>query len=142
MDSKELKIGNQSIRPRDLLTTLLGEKLPKEEPDAILVRVTVNGTKAKKPIETIWECIDFADQATGLSAMMKMTAFPASVIAQMIGRGDIKTKGVLRQESCVPVQLFLAELASRGINFTIAERAQAVRGHGGIREGDRPALLQ
>ncbi len=142
MDSRELKIGGKSIRPRDVLSALLSEKLPRDEPDAILVRVTVAGTKANKPVETVWECIDFADQASALSAMMRMTAFPASIVAQMIARGDIKEKGVLRQEMCVPIQLFLTELASRGINFTIAEHAQAVRRRGGTREGDRPAILQ
>ncbi len=55
--------------------------------------------------------------------MMRMTAFPASIIAQMIARGDIKEHGVLRQEMAVPVKLFLAEMESRGLRLTMTDRA-------------------
>jgi lysine 6-dehydrogenase len=125
MSVDDLILTGGSVKPRDVLTNLLDKNLKKNEPDAVLVRVTVSGIKKKHPIEVVWECIDYADQANSLSAMMRMTAFPASIIAQMIARGDIQTRGVLRPETCVPVKLFLTELASRGINFTIAERLPA-----------------
>jgi len=83
----------------------------------------VTGVRDRKPLQLVWECIDYNDHANGLSAMMRMTAFPASVIAQMIAREDIKERGVLHQEQCVPVKLFLTELASRGIALTMTERA-------------------
>jgi len=54
-----------------------------------------------------------------------MTAFPASIIAQMLARNDIKERGVLRQESVVPIKLFLAEMDSRGINLQMIEREPA-----------------
>ena len=111
------------FRSRQLLHKLLSEKLPKDEPDVVLLRVMVTGLKERKPVQIIWECIDYADQAAGLSAMMRMTAFPASIIAQMIARGDIAERGVLRQETAVPVKLFLAEMDSRGISLKMIERA-------------------
>ena len=126
MGVDEISVKSGTIKPREVLTSLLTKALKTDEPDAVLVRVTVSGIKRREPVEAIWECIDYADQADGLSAMMRMTAFPASIIAQMIGRGDISARGVLRQEDCVPVKLFLAELASRGINFTIAEKSPSV----------------
>ena len=54
--------------------------------------------------------------------MMRMTAFPASILAQMIARGDIEEKGVVVQETHIPTKLFLAELASRGIALSMLER--------------------
>ena len=111
------------LAPRELLAHVLSEKLPKDDSDAVLLRVTVTGVRERKPVQLVWECIDYNDQAEGLSAMMRMTAFPASVIAQMIARGDITERGVLRQEMAVPVKLFLAELAGRGITLTMTERA-------------------
>jgi len=109
--------------PRDLLFKLLSDKLPKDEPDVVLVRVMVSGLKEKKPVQIIWDCIDYADQAAGLTAMMRMTAFPASIVAQMIARGDITERGVLRQETIVPTKLFLAEMDGRGIQMQMSERA-------------------
>lgn len=123
MSTEPIKLKGGKVVPRELLIDLLGKKLAKDEPDVVLVRVTVTGIKEKEPVQLVWECIEFADQAEKLSAMMRMTAFPASIIAQMIARGDIADRGVLRQESSVPVKLFLAEMASRGLHLTMTERS-------------------
>ncbi|MBC7998164.1 MAG: saccharopine dehydrogenase, partial [Leptolyngbya sp.] len=123
MSTDPIKLKGGKVVPRELLIDLLDKKLAKDEPDVVLVRVTVTGVKDKEPVQIVWECIEFADQAEKLSAMMRMTAFPASIIAQMIARGDIADRGVLRQESAVPVKLFLAEMASRGLHLTMTERS-------------------
>jgi lysine 6-dehydrogenase len=123
MSKEPVLVEDKEVVPRQLLHKLLSEKLPKNEPDVVLLRVIVTGLKERKPVQIIWECIDYADQAAGLSAMMRMTAFPASIIAQMIARGDIAERGVLRQETAVPVKLFLAEMDSRGISLKMIERA-------------------
>ncbi len=123
MAKEPVLVEGKEVVPRQLLHKLLSEKLPKDEPDVVLLRVMVTGLKERKPVQIIWECIDYADQAAGLSAMMRMTAFPASIIAQMIARGDIAERGVLRQETAVPVKLFLAEMDSRGISLKMIERA-------------------
>jgi saccharopine dehydrogenase-like NADP-dependent oxidoreductase len=126
MDSLPIKLANGlEVSPRALLHKALSDRLPQDQPDVVLIRVTVTGMKARKPVQVVWQCIDYNDEAQGLSAMMRMTAFPASVIAQMIARGDIAEHGVLRQELTVPVKLFLTELASRGITMTMTERAPA-----------------
>ena len=128
MDCKPLSLrSGAKLSPRELLHQLLSDKLPKSDADVVLVRVIVTGMRDKTPLQLVWECIDYADQAEELSAMMRMTAFPASAIAQMIARGDLAERGVLRQEHVVPVKLFLAELASRGITLTMTERAPAPR---------------
>jgi lysine 6-dehydrogenase len=124
MSSEPLALpSGAKVAPRELLAHVLSEKLPKDDDDAVLIRVTVTGVRERKPVQLVWECIDYNDQAEGLSAMMRMTAFPASIIAQMIARGDISERGVLRQETVVPVKLFLTELAGRGITLTMTERA-------------------
>ncbi len=123
MSSSPLKLSSGvELIPRELLKQQLSEKLTKDQPDVVLLRVTVTGVKERKPIQVVWDCIDYGDAANGLSAMSKMTAFPASIIAQMIARQDIAERGVLKQELAVPIKLFLAELASRGISLTMVER--------------------
>jgi len=47
--------------------------------------------------------------------MMPTTAFPASIIAQMLGSGRIGQKGVVPQELSVPPEEFWQELGKRGI---------------------------
>jgi len=125
MSKEAVETASGPVVPRDLLFKLLSDKLPKDEPDVVLVRVMVSGLKEKKPVQIIWDCIDYADQAAGLTAMMRMTAFPASIVAQMIARGDITERGVLRQETTVPTKLFLAEMDGRGIRLQMTERAPA-----------------
>ncbi len=123
MSSEPVELPSGTIKPRDLLSDLLVKTLPQDEPDVVLVRVTVTGVKDREPVQIVWECIDYNDQADKVSAMMRMTAFPASIVAQMMARGDITDRGVLKQETSVPVKLFLAELESRGIKLTMTERA-------------------
>jgi lysine 6-dehydrogenase len=126
MSKEAVETASGPVVPRDLLFKLLSDKLPKDEPDVVLVRVMVSGLKDKKPVQIVWDCIDYADQAAGLTAMMRMTAFPASIVAQMIARGDITERGVLRQETTVPTKLFLAEMDGRGIRLQMTERAPAL----------------
>jgi lysine 6-dehydrogenase len=121
-EKEPININGTSIVPRDLIATRLEETLPKDEPDVVLLRVTVTGVKEKRPMSIIWEAVDYADQGAGLTAMMRMTAFPASILAQMIARNDIPDKGVLVQETHVPTKLFLAELAGRGIALSMLEK--------------------
>lgn len=122
LDSEPVKFDSSSVSPRQLIAALLEQKLPKNEPDVVLLRVTVTGVRDKTPTQVIWEGIDYMDQAEGLTAMMRMTAFPTSIVAQMLARGDISEKGALVQEKSVPTALFLAEMSSRGIRLSMFEK--------------------
>jgi len=122
LDSDPIKVDSSSVSPRQLTSTLLEQKLPKNDPDVVLLRVTVTGVRENTPTQIVWEGIDYMDQAEGLTAMMRMTAFPASIVAQMLARGDITDKGALVQEKSVPTALFLAEIASRGIRLSMLEK--------------------
>lgn len=55
------------------------------------------------------------DLDTGLMAMSKGVGFPASIVAQMIGAGEIAEKGLLTPTLHVPYQRFMDQLAERGI---------------------------
>ncbi len=63
------------------------------------------------------DIMDRFDPATGMSAMMRTTAFPASIIAQMMARGETSGRGALPQELCVPPAPFVAALRARGIEL-------------------------
>src|SRR5205823_3944153 len=98
---------------RKMFSELLVRHLPHDEPDVVLVRVEVAG--AGRTLR--YDIIDRYDPATGLSAMMRTTAFPAAIVALMMGRGQVTAKGALPQERCIPADSFMRELAARGIDF-------------------------
>jgi len=118
----QVALSNGNVVPRELISKIFSEKLSDDSADAVLLKVTVTGIRQEKPIQIVWDCIDYGDEAEGLTGMMRMTAFPASIVAQMIVRGDIDKKGVLSQEQVVPAKLFLAEMAGRGVTLTMVER--------------------
>jgi lysine 6-dehydrogenase len=101
--------------PRRFLSEMLVRRLPAGEADVVLIRISFIGETAGKRQTLRYDIIDYFDHETGLSAMMRTTAFPASIIAQMMARGDIKEKGAIPQERCLPTDVFIAELAKRGI---------------------------
>ena len=99
------------IAPRKILGDLLVRNLPADEPDVVLVRVEFVGEGKRLR----YDIIDRYDESTGLSAMMRTTAFPASIVALMMARGQTTQKGALPQERCIPPERFMQELAARNI---------------------------
>ena len=75
------------------------------------------GASSPRPARLRYDIIDRFDAGTGLSAMQRTTAFPASVVAQMMARGLTTRKGAVPQERCIPPDAFVAELARRRIRI-------------------------
>ena len=99
---------------RKVFGDLLVRNLPHDEPDVVLVRVEVSG--GGKTLR--YDIIDRYDAKSGLSAMMRTTAFPAAIVALMMARGQTTAKGALPQERCLDPDLFVRELAARDIRIT------------------------
>jgi lysine 6-dehydrogenase len=118
--SDAVELEGARLPPRRLLGEMLLRRLPADEPDVVLVRlefVGQTGAGGQKRERLRYDIIDRFDERTGLSAMMRTTAFPASIIAQMMARGQTTEKGALPQERCVPPDAFVSALAARGINI-------------------------
>jgi lysine 6-dehydrogenase len=116
--SEAVEVDGARVAPRRLLGELLCRHLPADEPDLVFIRLDFAGAAGGSAARLRYDIIDRFDERTGLSAMMRTTAFPASVIAQMMARGEIKERGAIPQERCVPADDFVAELARRGVNIT------------------------
>ncbi len=115
--SEAIDVDGAKIKPRRVLGELLTRHLPADEPDLVLIRVEFCGTMDLIQQTLRYDILDKQDEATGLSAMMRTTAFPASIIAQMMASGAIEEKGAVPQELCVPAEPFVRELAKRHINI-------------------------
>jgi lysine 6-dehydrogenase len=113
-----IEVDGLTITPRRVLSEMLLRHLPADEPDVVLIRVEFRGRLKNGPQSSLrYDIIDRFDERTGLSAMMRTTAFPASIIAQMMARGEITQKGAIPQERCVPPELFVSALAAREIRI-------------------------
>ncbi len=117
MSGQEIEVDGARVRPRRVLAEMLTRLLPADGPDAVLIRVEFRGAREGRQQQLRYDIIDTYDEATGLSAMMRTTAFPASIIAQMMARGETAAKGAIPQERCVPPGPFVEALAARNIDI-------------------------
>jgi lysine 6-dehydrogenase len=119
--SEEIMVDYVKISPRKILANLLTTYLPADEPDYVLVRLDFVGKKDGQTKKLRFDIVDKQDEATGLSAMMRTTAFPASIIAQMMARGDVLMRGATPQEKAIDSEKFVAELARRNILINVSQ---------------------
>lgn len=108
-------VENVEIVPRSFLHDALLRHLPRNEPDVVIIRLEFRGVMNGAEQLLRFEIIDSFDKETDLSAMMRTTAFPASIIAQMMARGDTLRKGAIPQEIAVHSGEFIVELSRRNI---------------------------
>ncbi|MDQ6787327.1 MAG: saccharopine dehydrogenase NADP-binding domain-containing protein [Acidobacteriota bacterium] len=119
--SEEIVADFVKVKPRKVLGELLQRNLPADEPDYVLIRLEFFGVKDNKKKQLRYDIVDKFDTETNLSAMMRTTAFPASIIAQMMARGETFAKGATPQEKVIDAEKFVAELERRNIKILIQE---------------------
>jgi len=111
-DENEIAPG---ISPRTVLEGQIVKNLSGRDEDIVLVRVTATGKAGGKRLTRNMDIVDRYDRKTGITAMMRTTAYPTSIIAQMMVDGRIKERGVKTPEMCVPGDILITEMAARKI---------------------------
>jgi lysine 6-dehydrogenase len=132
--SEPRKIGKQEIAPRALMSQIMTEKFAGEGADTVIMRVEAHeqvprrgwgallrGEPRRQPRVLAFTLYDELDPQTGMTAMMRTTAWPASVVTQMLAAGVIAKRGGIRQEIDVPAELFLKAMAKRGVGIQYSE---------------------
>ncbi len=112
--SAPIKLNGQRIVPRRVLETLLERTIGNEVPDVLFLRVVLWGQTQRGRRCVVYELIDRYDWRHKMTAMMRTTAFPASIAAQWLAQGKLPA-GVQRPEVALPAEAFLQELAWRGL---------------------------
>jgi saccharopine dehydrogenase-like NADP-dependent oxidoreductase len=80
--------------------------------------VEVLGKKDGRPLRfTYWNRHPPQEEWGGPAAYYKNIAIPLSIGAQMIGRGDVKARGVVPPETALDPEIFIGELAKRRIEI-------------------------
>ena len=114
---EKIQVGDQQVAPRDLLASLLLEKLPINGKDVVLVKILSKGMKDGKNLSFDYTIIDYYDEENDITSMMRTTAYPISITAQMLEDGAISRRGVFCPEEIVPCTVFFEELKKRDIQI-------------------------
>jgi saccharopine dehydrogenase-like NADP-dependent oxidoreductase len=88
------------------------------EQDWVVLRTIVAGRKGGRRMTFTYDMLDIRDLETGLFAMNRTVGYTASIVAQMIAGGEIKSKGLLTAIRDIPCTRFLDEIRKRGIRIT------------------------
>lgn len=114
-NNKEISVGDSKIVPREFFVSFLLKILPINEKDVVLLKVLSKGKKDGKDINLDYILIDYYDEKNKITAMMRTTGYPTSIISQLIENGEIKESGVFGCEEVVPCIPFFKELKKRKI---------------------------
>lgn len=122
LQTEPVEIAGNHVVPRrqtvSLMQTVLAAKeKPQWGKDALLVEVKgiKDGNKASVRLELVTDCQD----DWGVSATQYGTAIPASIVAQMLLKGEVTEKGVKPPEQCIDPEKFLFYLKQKNVDLYI-----------------------
>ena len=121
MDTSPVEIRGKSVVPRDLLIKILDTKLRKPlGEDLVVMRVVISGILEGMPRTVTYEMVDYYDQDQGITAMMRTTGYSLAATAYMQSAGLIP-RGAHTPSECVPTEMYIQQLADRGIQIRRSE---------------------
>jgi lysine 6-dehydrogenase len=112
-----VRIGEARVTPRDVLCERLVATLPEGTDDVVLVRCWAAGVKDGREVRVTFELEEYADAASGLTAMMRLTGFPVAVAAATLAQGEATRAGALPVEEAFAPAPFLAAMRARGVTI-------------------------
>ncbi|MGQ0798162.1 MAG: saccharopine dehydrogenase C-terminal domain-containing protein [Methanobacteriota archaeon] len=116
-DMKPIEVDGCVVVPRHVFHALFeGLVTPKEIRDVCIERARAVGSKDGRPAETRVDLVDRFDEATGFTAMERLTGWHAAIAAEMIARDDIPA-GAHSVECGIPATPFVAEARRRGLSI-------------------------
>ena len=117
-DPRPIEFPGGKVSPRQMLANRMDAALDLPGGDVVLVLVEAEGwTEADEAVRRSIRIVDRHDTNQDISAMMRMTGYPAAIIAWMLAAGEIATTGACCQELVVPGDRMVAELRRRGVEI-------------------------
>jgi lysine 6-dehydrogenase len=117
--TEKIKVGGSEISPLEVSWAILEKSLSEGDPhDMTIMRVIAKGKKGKM----VYDMVDRYDEKESVTSMGKTTGYTASIIAQMVGAGEIHERGVVAAERAVVgnrVDALLSELNRRGVQINV-----------------------
>jgi lysine 6-dehydrogenase len=115
LDTDPVAFPEGTVSPRALFVRVAGERLRKGKPDLVALRVEVTGRTADGARQCrTWEVVDRADEARGVTAMMRTTGYTLAITG-LLQRTGVIPPGVHTPDEGIPPQRYFDALAARGI---------------------------
>ncbi len=115
-------VNGKMVIPRQVFHTLLEPKIttPKVR-DVTVIWVVGKGKKNAHAATVRVDLIDYFDDATGFTAMERLTGWHCAIMMGFQARGMIQP-GCAPVETAVDAALFMQEVSKRGIRFEVVEQ--------------------
>jgi lysine 6-dehydrogenase len=110
-----IDVGGSQVVPREVFHALLEPRIgvgPEPVRDVCVMRVVASGERDGRPVRVVIELVDRYDEATGFTAMQRLTGWHAAICLELAARGRLAA-GVIPVER-VPGDLIVAEGRARG----------------------------
>jgi lysine 6-dehydrogenase len=118
LDLDPVAVDGARITPRQFFIDRVSEKLRKPGgKDLVALRVEVRGRKDGKPAGIRYDLLDYYDEGTGITAMMRATGYSLSLTGLMQCRGEIREHGVRTPDETVRPGPYVEGLVGRGLDI-------------------------
>lgn len=122
LSQEPVRVDGTEVVPRDVFVACAAPRLTKpDEPDLVALRVVAEGRREGRPLRLTWEMVDYEEERTGITAMMRCTGYTLSIVGLMLGRGELEERGVHPPDEILPAEPYLRELAARGVKIAYTE---------------------
>lgn len=116
LDDEPVKVDGAEITPRQFFIDRVTPKLLRPgAKDLVVLRVEVRGRKGGREAGIRYDLLDYFDEATGITAMERVTGFSLALTGLMQVRGRIREQGVRTPDETILPEVYLEGLARRGI---------------------------
>jgi lysine 6-dehydrogenase len=114
-----IHVEGRRIIPRQVYHALLEPKISTPNPrDICVMRAIGKGIKAGRKSTVTIDLVDRYDEATGFTAMERLTGWHCAIMMGFQARGQVRP-GVIPVETAVPASEFMEALSQRGIHFEV-----------------------
>ena len=121
LDVEPVDVDGVSVAPRDVFISVVSPRLRNPDgEDLVVMRVVVSGEVGGQPRTITYQMLDFNDEETGVTAMMRTTGYSLAATACLQASGAIRP-GVQTASECVPVADYLRALSASGV---VVERTE------------------
>lgn len=122
MSLDPIDVKGTSVVPRDAFIAAVSPILRNPDgDDLVAMRVVVTGTKGGAPKTITYQMVDYFDEPTGVTAMMRTTGYSLAATARLQASRVIEV-GVYTPAECIPVDGYIAALAECGVVIERTER--------------------